>query len=250
MESSVSLPGQIDDEIAEASHLWTQQSSIAGSNGLESLSSRNVLWHLSSLIRSRELTHMNREMVDKKIMLLHDYLKKAHRPFADAVVRVPDSLSDLKVDVIPPGLICFLWYDPVPLYDDIAVSTEVGLIYLLGHPQSSGGYESDHDTSFVLGRCMLSRPQVLATARHLGRLRNSSSVSTHGTSNGAQSVRELLRPRQRMLAEPSMLDGTDTESSAPSQESLEKLSALLDPTVGGELMDPALCLWLAHLLRT
>jgi len=261
LDATVPLPRPLDDEVTQAAALAAlRPHTMAGSEG-EGRSSRDLLWLASSLMRSRELPHVDQDAYEQKQHLLNDFLKKACKPFADALIPPPPPPHEMSVDA-PAGLVCLQWHESAAALCGTTAEPTITLIYFL-----AGADGEAAEGAFTLGKLVLPRAGVLATSRLLQR---HAALGTEAGEGAVQeslgAIRELVLPPAEVPASAPAPAGDDDGDSAegepavqaPSAEStaaaaidagsLGALASMFDPLTGSTHTDEALCAWLRALL--
>jgi len=215
-------------------------------------------------MRSREIPHVDQDAYEQKLLLLNDFLKKAYKPFADALIPPPPPPAELHADV-PTGLVCMQWHESAAALCGNTAEPTITLVYLLaGAPNGEEAAEG----AFALGKLVLPRSGVLATSRLLQRQAAAAAQAETGAQalqESLSAVKELLGPaaESTAAAAPAPADDgfVDVADNAPAAEdpattaaaaieagSLSVLASLFDPLTGSLHTDNALCSWLGALL--
>jgi len=265
LDDSVPLPRPLADEATQAAGLAALRPHTMDNAAAEGKSSRDLLWQASALARSREIPHVDQDSYERKQLLLHDYLKKAHKPFAEAIIGPPAAPNDLRAEV-PAGLVCLQWYEGSPSLCGATIEPTITLVYLLAHASCEAGAEGP----FTLGQLELPRAGVLKTSRLLQQqvlLKAEAADGVLHESLGA--IKELLVLPTAPTAAPATVALDDEElptneeegeqaaeaplteaaaAAAVGEDKLDDIAQLFDPLTGFSLTDEAVCAWLATML--
>ena len=203
---------------------------------------------------------------ERSQLVLHDFLRRACKPFADALVSPPPPLHELKPEV-PASFVCVQWHEITSMLGGATVEPSVTLVYVLARPPDDDGT----DGRFAVGAKPLTRAGVLATSRLLQHQLTRRAPDTAADALGESvslcvscSCRPPSLPpshpssrRSRTLT-PMLLDADADAAPTPLTEqaavaaveesSLPLLAALFDPLTGGMGTDEPLCAWLGTML--
>ena len=246
LDAAIPLLKPIDDATTQAASLAAQRPHTMQGAAQEGKASRDLLWLASSLARSREVPRANQDVFEQRQLLLNHYLKKACKPFADAIVPPPITMEP-RAD-IPAGYVCFQWYEQSPVLGGATIAPQVSLVFVFDGSELEGV-----EGSFVLGLRSLPRSDVLATSRLLQHLASVASEAPDSLQESLHAVRELLGVPKHGVSHATSIDDEappdvqDVEQLV-TVDSLQWLAALFNPLTGSSCNDVTLCGWLRHLL--
>ena len=266
LDAAIPLPLPLEAAATQAATLAAGRGNTMPDSVKEGRSSRDLLWMASALLRSREMPHLDQDGYERKLLLLHGYLKSACKPFAEAIVPPPPPPGELTV-AVPAGFIAIQWHEPSPMLGGVAIEPNITLVFLVSAPPPAEEGAAPPDGPFLLGKRTMPRSGILATSRLVQQqLTAELGVVLNPLADSLRAVKELLLPPGVTDPEappgsrPPTRDPDEDPGSTPAMRykavleevkdsSLANLATLFDPRQGAACTDEPLCAWM-HMLLT